>query len=367
MSIVVKQYKDTDQWLVDIRIKLPSGKVVRERRTSKLTSKSATQRWAEQRERALFDEHTAPAANGRKLGPTVGEYVPKYIGYCTANRQKPSTLRGKRDMLNAWIVPRLASKRLGEISATDFADLKAALTESGAGASHGNNVMRVLTNMLRMAVELGLIDGLPVMKAFKRTTVERPYYEPEQVDALCNAAADEQLVMVLLGAHAGLRAGEIIGLEWTDIDFARNTIHVQRAVWEGHVGLPKHDRKRRVPMTVRLATALKELRHLRGPRVLYRAGKALDARDQVSGWLTDIERAAGFEPRGCVHALRHSFCSNLAAAGVPVKAIATLAGHGHISTTQRYMHLAPGATDAAVLVLERVTPLAAGTGNSVTA
>ena len=55
---------------------------------------------------------------------------------------------------------------------------------------------------------------------------------------------------------------------WRDVDLGKRQICVQRSEWKGHVTVPKGGRLRYVPMTVRLATALKEHRHLRGVRVL---------------------------------------------------------------------------------------------------
>lgn len=67
-----------------------------------------------------------------------------------------------------------------------------------------------------------------------------------------------------------MRCGEIMALEWTDVDFTRQKLQVQRSEWKwkGKVTVPKGGRSRRVPMTSRLAEALRDHRHLRGPRVL---------------------------------------------------------------------------------------------------
>lgn len=99
---------------------------------------------------------------------------------------------------------------------------------------------------------------------------EATFYEFDQFERLVEAAAREpqtQLV-VLLGGEAGLRRGEMIGLEWTDIDVSKRQLCVTRSDWRGHVGAPKGGRIRYVPLTRRLAAALKAARHLRGPRVL---------------------------------------------------------------------------------------------------
>jgi site-specific recombinase XerD len=53
-----------------------------------------------------------------------------------------------------------------------------------------------------------------------------------------------------------------------------------------------------------------------------------------------------------LHILRHTFCSHLAMRGAPARAIQELAGHQHLGTTQRYMHLTPAALDAAIRLLE---------------
>ena len=68
----------------------------------------------------------------------------------------------------------------------------------------------------------------------------------------------------LLGGEAGLRCGEMMALEWTDVNFTKQQLCIQRSDWHGHVTAPKGGRLRNVPMTTRLASALRERRHLRG-------------------------------------------------------------------------------------------------------
>jgi integrase len=149
----------------------------------------------------------------------------------------------------------------------------------------------------------------------------------------------------------GLRLGEIVALEWRDVDLAARRLTVQRSDWCGHVTVPKGGRPRRLPMTQRLTAALKSARHLRGERVLCVPGGSPITRDRVIKAIRGAQRVAGLAESG-VHLLRHTFCSHLAMKGAPARAIQELAGHADLTTTQRYMHLSPAATEDAIRLLD---------------
>jgi integrase len=196
------------------------------------------------------------------------------------------------------------------------------------------------------------------VKLLKISQSEVPFYEPHEYERLVEAAKSigdhRLLVFVLLGGDAGLRCGEIIALEQTDVDLKRGVLHVRQSEWEGHLTLPKSGRGRKVVLTERLAAALAKNRHLRGPRVLWREeseGKVTQV--LLAKWMRRLERRAGPKETGQLHILRHTFCSRLAMAGASTMAIKELAGPQQISTTQRYMHLSPAAKSAAIRLLDR--------------
>jgi integrase len=66
----------------------------------------------------------------------------------------------------------------------------------------------------------------------------------------------------------GLRFGEIMALEWSDVDLAKRQLAVARSEWKGHVTATKGGRVRFIPMTRRLADALRQARSLKGRRVV---------------------------------------------------------------------------------------------------
>jgi integrase len=110
------------------------------------------------------------------------------------------------------------------------------------------------------------------------------FHDFEEYDRLL-AAADrrsrEAHLMVRLGGDAGLRLGEIVALEWGDVDLSARRLTVQRSDWRGHVTPPKSGRTRRLPLTLGLTAALKAFRHLRSERVFCEADGTPLTRDQV--------------------------------------------------------------------------------------
>jgi site-specific recombinase XerD len=105
-------------------------------------------------------------------------------------------------------------------------------------------------------------------------------------------------------------------------------------------------------MTEQLSRALKGQRHLRGNRVFLGSDGKPITRNEMKKPLWRICRRAGLRQIGW-HVLRHTFCSHLAMQGAVPKAIQELAGHSSISTTMRYMHLAPAVLRETVRLLDR--------------
>jgi site-specific recombinase XerD len=142
------------------------------------------------------------------------------------------------------------------------------------------------------------------------------------------------------------------------VDLNKRQMCIQRSEWRGHVTVPKSGRLRYVPMTARLAAALEEHRHLKGPRVLCLDDGASLTQEVVGKCVRKAGRKAGVLASGA-HRLRHTFCSHLAMRGAPARAIQELAGHQDLGTTQRYMHLSPTAIEDAIRLLEQRQALAA--------
>jgi integrase len=354
MSVKVRRYRNGG-WEVDIAFRLPNGKRHRERYKAPVASKSGALKWGQDRERHLLQHGPAPP---KKEVPTLREFAARFVeGYAVANRQKPSGIAAKRTIIEVHLVPALGAKQLDAISNEDVQQLKHRLQDRAPKTV--NNVLTVLSVLLKKAVEWNVVDRMPCVIRLLR--VQKPsmgFYDFEEYERLVTAAKAHGSVahlIVLLGGDAGLRCGEMIGLEWDDVDLGKRQLCVQRSEWRGHVTAPKSGRSRYVPMTARLASALGEHRHLKSARVLCQNDGSPLTQDGIGDHVRRTARRARVAVSGA-HRLRHTFCSHLAMRGAPARAIQELAGHQDLITTQRYMHLSPAAIEGAIRLLEQPEP-----------
>jgi integrase len=363
MSVTLRQCDGKDNvWEVDIRILLPDGNKLRERRQAPVAGKTAALRWAQERERVLLKEGKPDRQSlTTKEVPTLKEFAPRFLeGYVRANQHKPSGIAAKEAILRLHLLPPFGGRRLDEITTEDVQRLKAVLAKKSGKTV--NNILSVLNVLLKTAHEWEVIDRRPcTIKVVRTTMAEATFHGFEAFESLVQAARETDNVaylIVLLGGEAGLRCGEMMALEWKDVDLAKGRLCVARSDWKGHITAPKGGRVRHVPLTSRLAEALRGTRHSRHARVLLDQDGQPLTQKVVQGIMRRVARRVGVQ-KG-VHILRHTFCSHLAMRGAPSRAIQELAGHRDLGTTQRYMHLSPAALQAAIRLLERCEPAHCG-------
>ncbi len=354
MRIHVRPYRGGPRWEYDIRITRPGQSPLRERKLSPVPSESGTRRWAEARAQQLLAEAMQPAVPERKPAPILEVFAPRWVdGYARAEkRQKASEIESKESIIRTHLVPWRGQTPIDALTAEDVLELKAGLADRSLKTTA--NVMAVLGRMLASAVEWGVIERLPcpIHCARPPRREDHPFYDFEDFERMVSACADPRArLIVLLGAEAGLRMGEIRELRWPDINWRRNLITVARAVWRiDQVGLPKGGRIRRVPMTRRLSAALRAHRHLNPLVVCHPDGSRLSVQTTRS-LVSAACRRANVEDCG-IHTLRHTFCSHLAMRGALPREIQELAGHKHIETTMIYMHHSPNGPASAIRLLE---------------
>lgn len=313
--------------------------------------KQNTKAAAERAEREHIARLYNPTPSGPSGGgsPTFKEWSETYMEHGTA-KQSPSEIKGKRQKLKALLVPMLGKTRIDQIGRLDLDRVRSAL--KARTPSTINNYLSTVGAILTYAVDCKKLQAAPDLGLLNIPKQPYEWYpENELLGLLEDARGDVMMTAaLLLGCDAGLRAGEIRALHRDNI--GRGKLVVMFSDYEGELKTPKSGEPRTVPMTPRLAAAVDAaLAAHDGPRVLARlAGFGQHTKSVGLPW-TKYFMTRHQPPKGW-HALRHSFCTLLAAAGRPAREIQALAGHASITTTERYMHHAPDRLAASVLVLD---------------
>src|SRR5436190_11834734 len=156
MSVNVRRYRKGG-WDVDIHVLLPNGKLHRERRKLRECSKTTAREWGEQRQRELL---LSGLSKDSKEVQTLMEFASRFVEtHAVANRQKPSEIAAKESILRVHLVPFLGRKRLDTISSEDVQELKRRLADRSPKTV--NNILTVLSVLLKKAVEWGEIERVP--------------------------------------------------------------------------------------------------------------------------------------------------------------------------------------------------------------
>jgi integrase len=310
-----------------------------------------------QREATVCPGQQSSSEEDQMSNHTLASVAGPYLASARADRQKPSTIKGKESILRTHLLPRFGDLPIDELDHTSFETVKSALADKAAKSV--NNVLTVFRSCLAWAHAQGFRTTPPPKKAgWVRTSKTRvKVWTPEQYETLVREAREigpDTLVMILLGGDAGLRPGEVRALPWSSVDVRKKLIHVELTEWGGQVNAPKGNEVRTVPMTGRLLAALKSLPGKRRGLVLPRNENTLHTPKSQRCAIKRAQKMADLETYG-PHTLRHTFCSTLAERGASVTAIQQLAGHKDLATTQRYMHAHAGALASTIALIERET------------
>jgi integrase len=364
------------RYCVDVRVNI-SGRVERVQLVAPAQYQS--KRGAEQYERIVIAELRAgrdprraaqEEARATTRVPTLNEFSVTFLRDYAAVNNEASTVREKKNALRRSILPLLGHLPLDRIGAKEIESYKAQrlamTTRRGKppAAKTINEELAITYKMLRTAHEWELIERVPFLRRLKQPPPDFDFLDFEESERLLAAAAkaDEPWnVMIPIALMSGLRLGELIALQWDDVDLVRRRLHVRRSMdGKGVLKGTKSNRARRVDLEQKAVVLLKAHKHLRGPFVFCNEdGRPLRHRECESsgtearedGPLARVCRRAGLRRIGW-HMLRHTYASQLVMSGGMPSEVQDLLGHASLAMTQRYTHLSPTARRAAVDLLE---------------
>ncbi len=216
------------------------------------------------------------------------------------------------------------------------------------GAGTCNKEQIKLAQLLDLAVSAGGIKTNPArqIRPLKNSKERKPRgLTGEEIRILLDAAEKEKQLflgmaypVILTYLHTGMRRGELLNLEWQDVDIPARRITIQPAA-EKNGYMTKTGKARVVGISRTLESILECLE--RSGRYVFGGDKPFISPDGITRSFRRLKNKAGLSPAITLHSLRHTYATHLMESGVNPRIVQERLGHRLFSTTWKYSHVLP--------------------------
>ena len=221
-------------------------------------------------------------------------------------------------------------------------------TGKGLSANTVNAVISVIQSSLKTAHVLELRKEYVAGKLKRPKLKEKPVEcftraEQKQIERFVLNGSKDKLYGILLCLYSGLRIGELIALQWSDIDFSKGILTVSKSCYDGKDGLIIDEPKtasscRTIPLPKQLFPILRGIRKKSDSLfVVSNHGKPVSVRSYQRSFELLLKKLK-IAHRG-FHSLRHTFATRALECGMDVKTLSEILGHKNPTVTlNRYAH-----------------------------
>jgi integrase len=301
----------------------------------------------------------------KKVAPKFADYCDEWLVRYAKSKLKFSTWLNYKSVIERHLKPFFKSKRIDEITLDDLKKLISAKEHVGLKRGTIRNITAPLRAMLNHAIDDEKLASNPVNRVGRFLPHNKSKKQRFEIHPLTKAEArvlveaaskfDHQTgVLALTALRTGVRMGELLALQWGDIDFDDRFIEIRRNLVLGKIGTPKSGHLRRIDLSTQLGAALKDLKRSR-TEACFQAGVEMPKWVFVNDRGQPLEQsnfrkrnfhrvldAAGM-PHMRWHDLRHTFASLLLRQGESLTYVKDQLGHASIQmTVDVYGHLVPG-------------------------
>lgn len=332
--------------------------------------------------RAWIKTKLAQIENGLSISGakiTLGEYLHYWLeNYKEAIR--PKTWQQYEGIARNHLIPHLGKVRLGDLQPDHIHRFYNTMVRNG----HSLRTMQLIHSVIRRALVIAMREGFIGRNPVQ--IVQPPRYVKEEMQVLTDTQARQLLIaaqgmrneaLYHLAVTTGMRQGELLGLKWTDIDWAGCTIQIQRQLQritgEGNIFVqPKTRAGYRLIQfgkeTLRQLSTHRKLQDVERQKKTWQeqglifpstTGTPLDNRNLSREFKGLLKFAQLPEIR--FHDLRHTAATLMLLNGIPLLVVSRRLGHAKPSVTlDVYGHYLPGMQNQAAAIMdELVTPIAA--------
>lgn len=287
---------------------------------------------------------------------TFGDFF-KDTYYPQAEADKTAHSYNREDALfRHWIAPVIGSTPLKEISPFHIEKIKKKMADKKQSPRSIQYALAVVRQVFNHAYRVGLYDKESPTKKVKKPSVDNKRYrflshdEAERILTALKAKSEQVYEIALVSLHCGLRAGEVFGLQWGDVDLERGHILVKDT---------KSGKNRTAFMTDRVRFLLSDKEKGSPTDLVFpdRNGEIITKISRTfERTVNDLELNKGIDdPRQRVvfHTLRHTYASWLVENGTDLYTVKELMGHSTLAMTERYSHLGQNTLQNAVQKLDQ--------------
>jgi integrase len=278
---------------------------------------------------------------------TVGALIDRYLAE-ELDRVRHDTQVSYKAFLSKWIRPKWGDVTLAGVKTIPVEAWLASIPRSPQTRGHIRNMLHVL---FQCAMRWELSDRNPislVRQSTARKGIPR-VLTPKEFKALLKELTEPYKTMVLVAGCLGLRASELMGLQWSDIDWDNLTVFIRRSASGSHIYETKTEQSSKpIPLDPNLAEVLlrhKESSKYKAPTDFVFAGDSGRPRWRGILFADHIKPAAEKAGVGRIgwHTFRHSFSTLLHSMGTDLAVQKELLRHADIKTTMNIYTQAVGA------------------------
>ncbi|MDB5390637.1 MAG: Mobile element protein [Planctomycetaceae bacterium] len=287
---------------------------------------------------------------------SLEEVQQEYLAKLESLGRAPSTISHNKTALNG-LLKFAATKNVHWISQIDLPliddycdDLRRlALAKRATNSNKHNNFQKTISFKLTVARSVVLYalrkkyiqdDPLVGLRIEKPKTPRQPFWTWQEVQNILNASPPERIALFTTLAYTGMRIGEAIHLEWSDVDFRNCFIHIQaKPDWK-----PKSGEDRVVPMVEQVRSYLnglsKSQKWVFARPVKVKSGQPCSAASMHRAALRDLQAVLKeLKLSGRLHTFRHALVTHALISGTPAPVVRDWVGHLDPEMIRDYTHI----------------------------
>ncbi len=292
---------------------------------------------------------------------TIKELLFMWLDNYEKERVKPRTYSRYQSIIELHLVPEfgdISIENLKRRAIQEFLTKKKKegnlLSGKELSSASTNLMLTVLSMAFEHAIDMEICEDNPCVR-LKRIPEDSKKIEAftrdeqKKIETYIQDSDDRRLFGILLGFYSGMRIGELIALEWSDVDFDKGIIHVNKTVyrdksktgkWEVCIDKPKTKSSERIiPLPACIVDMMRDyslttksnyvVENKKGERMSIRSYQYI---------FEKLTEKVGVRKLN-FHAIRHSFATRAIECGMDIKTLSEIMGHKNASITlNRYAH-----------------------------